>query len=152
VHSDSPITKTTGKVLVGKLPVRPRQSPTILSEVHNKGFQKILCVIDCCHAGASARGIEMALGHNQYCSLFAASNSYAQFSSNGGVFTRELASALSYGTTRANTEPPLRDAVSRAITFRTWFEYVDGKLRDRQVPQRPMISGDLDATLVTGEL
>jgi DNA-binding PadR family transcriptional regulator len=130
----------------------PCHLSTILSEIHNKGFQKILCIVDSCHSGASARAIETALPRNQYCALFAASNSYAQFSSSGGIFTRELALALSYGTIRANTEPPLRDPMTRAITFRTCFEYVEGKLRDRHVSQQPMLAGDLDAVLVAGDL
>jgi hypothetical protein len=122
----------------------PYTLSSVLVDVKNIGFRKIIIILDCCHSGNAEGSVNIALSDVAHCLLTAASSSWAHFSASGGLFTQALARALSYKNV-------VRNPRYGGITFESWFQFVKEELEAAN--QSPRATGSLlKEILVPAEL
>lgn len=107
-----------------------------ISELISRGFSRLIVIVDCCHAGLSAPGLQIVAKKGQYYLMASTGMGRSYFDFHGGEFTRALASALSYSNVDA-----LRDVKRNAVTFEKWFDVAKGTV-ESQTPTSDGRLGD----------
>lgn len=92
-----------------------------IGELIAQGFSRLIIIVDCCHAGLSAPGLQIVAQGAQYYLMASTGGGRSYFDTYGGEFSRALANALSYYNVDV-----LRDVRRNAVTFEKWFEAAKG--------------------------
>ncbi len=99
------------------------------SEIVERGFKKIIFIIECCHAGLASPSFTLTTSGASFFLAAATGGGRAYFDEFGGEFTRALADALGYKRSGV-----LRDVALNAVTMQTWFDVAKDLITTAQKP------------------
>jgi hypothetical protein len=120
---------------------RPERSHTlgrVIEKIEDRNFKRLILVLDCCHAQYSLQyGLRF---DGEAVTLTAASDGYAETSSDGGVFLKQMIDSLNWKD--GDVADQRVNVNESAITVQSLFDHVSANISPRAAFfQRPTISG-----------